>query len=80
MHRKKLSALYGANVFVPSVDSSIINLSDYTLDEDKTSLLNLGLGFGVKLRVSTIHLQVQMEKLYVNLGPQESESRHNCKQ
>ena len=69
VHRKKLSALYGANVFMPSVDSNIINLSDYTvinLSEDETSLLNR-LGFGVKRRVSTILLQVQMEKLYMSI-------------
>ena len=57
----------GAKVYTPEPFDNIINLSDYSLQQDETSLLNIGLGLGLKPRPSTIQLQIQMENLYMSI-------------
>ena len=42
-HNKKLTDLYVAKVFTPEPIDNIINLSDYSLQHDELSLLNMGL-------------------------------------
>ena len=67
-HNKKLTVLYGAKVYTPEPIDNIINLSDYSLQHDETSLLYMGLGLGLKPRTSTIQLQIQTEKQYMSIS------------
>ena len=66
--------MYGAKVNTPEPIDNIINLSDYSLQHDETSLLNMGLVMGLKPRTSTIQLQIQMEKLYMSI----LDRKHRC--
>ena len=60
--------MHAEKVYIPETIENIISLSDYSLQHDETSLLNIGLiGLGMKPRTSTIQLQIQMEKLYMSI-------------
>jgi len=66
-HTKKLTALYGGNIFFPKFTNNIINISDYCLSGDEKSFLNKGLNFSLKSHPKTINRQIEMEKLYMSI-------------
>jgi len=66
-HAKKLSNLYGGNVFLPKIVNNVINLSEHTLSDGESSLLNRGLNFSLKSKSRPINRQIEMEKLYMNI-------------
>jgi len=66
-HVKKLSSLYGGNVFLPKTVSNVINLSEHALSSSESSLLNKGLNFSLKYKPKPIDRQIEMEKLYMNI-------------
>jgi len=66
-HVKKLSNLYGGNVFVPQITENIINLSQHILSASESSVLNKGLNFSMKYKQKPIDKQIEIEKLYMSI-------------
>ena len=67
IHQKKINKLYGGNIYFPENTSKILNISDYSLDENEQSLLEKGLNFGLKKKPNFIKRQIEIEKLYTKL-------------
>ena len=67
VQNRKLCALYGANIYQKQERESVVNLSQYALDEELKCIFSYGMNCHLKQKTDPIKKKVEIEKLYEDI-------------
>ena len=69
---RKLCELYGGNVHIKTVKDSIINLSNFEMDENIVDIMSMGMNYHMQTKIDPLHRKAQVEILYEDIKNKEN--------
>ena len=74
---KKLKQLYGGEVFLPSDENCITNLSSHSPTPQEQRILNKGLNFSIPKKSDNLRTKIEVEKLFCQLESDQNDGKIN---